>query len=191
MAFELRGGWGVKVNETIEAMRDQWKSMSSMAGMFLMTIFLGITIQPVWDEDEVRAFGAEGTTQTGYIFLELALIGIFTFVIIWLARKNLEIIIKGFIMFSLYFSLMYVVAPYVALILMLTTIGTTTNVFLITFILNFILMATLWKYPEWYIVNLVGILVGFRSYNNDRNKFCSYSNYNFYDFCSNIRSLGS
>ena len=172
-------------------MRDQWKSMSSMAGMFLMTIFLGITIQPVWDEDEVRAFGAEGTTQTGYIFLELALIGIFTFVIIWLARKNLEIIIKGFIMFSLYFSLMYVVAPYVALILMLTTIGTTTNVFLITFILNFILMATLWKYPEWYIVNLVGILVGFRSYNNDRNKFCSYSNYNFYDFCSNIRSLGS
>ena len=160
MGFELRGGWGVKVNETIEAMRDQWKSMSSMAGMFLMTIFLGITIQPVWDEDEVRAFGAEGTTQTGYIFLELALIGIFTFVIIWLARKNLEIIIKGFIMFSLYFSLMYVVAPYVALILMLTTIGTTTNVFLITFILNFILMATLWKYPEWYIVNLVGILVG-------------------------------
>jgi hypothetical protein len=56
MGFELRGGWGVKVNETIEAMRDQWKSMSSMAGMFLMTIFLGITIQPVWDEDEVRAF---------------------------------------------------------------------------------------------------------------------------------------
>ncbi len=159
MAFELRGGWGVKVNETIEAMRDQWKSMSSMAGMFLMTIFLGITIQPVWDVDEVRAFGAEGTTQTGYIFLELALIGVFTFVIIWLARKNLEIIIKGFIMFSLYFSLMYVVAPYIALILQLT-IGTQANALLFTFILNFILMATLWKYPEWYIVNLVGILVG-------------------------------
>ena len=49
MVFELRGGWGVKVNETIEAMRDQWKSMTSMAGMFLTTIFLGITIQPVWD----------------------------------------------------------------------------------------------------------------------------------------------
>ena len=101
----LRGGWGVKVNETIEAMRDQWKSMTGMAGMFVTTIFLGITIQPVWDKDEVRAFGEEGTTQGGYILLELALIGIFTFVIIWLARKKLELLIKGFIMFSLYFSL--------------------------------------------------------------------------------------
>ena len=111
MVFELRGGWGVKVNETIEAMRDQWKSMTSMAGMFVTTIFLGITIQPVWDKDEVRAFGEEGTTQGGYILLELALIGIFTFLIIWLARKNLELLIKGFIMFSLYFSLVYTVLP--------------------------------------------------------------------------------
>ena len=107
MVFELRGGWGVKVNETIEAMRDQWKSMTGMAGMFVTTIFLGITIQPVWDKDEVRAFGEEGTTQGGYILLELALIGIFTFLIIWLARKKLELLIKGFIMFSLYFSLVY------------------------------------------------------------------------------------
>jgi len=159
MGFELRGGWGVKVNETIEAMRDQWKSMTSMAGMFIMTIVLGITIQPVWNRDEVRAFGAEGTTQSGYIVLELMLIGVFTFVIIWLARKNFEIIIKGFIMFSLYFALIYVVGPYLALILELT-MGTQANAFTIAFGLNLALMITLWRYPEWYIVNLVGVLVG-------------------------------
>ena len=159
MVFELRGGWGVKVNETIEAMRDQWKSMTSMAGMFVTTIFLGITIQPVWDIPEARAFGEEGTTQSGYILLELVLIGIFTFIIIWLARRNMDLIIKGFIMFSLYFSLYYVVAPYIALIMEIT-LGTQQNVIAIALLLNLLLMITLWKFPEWYIVNLVGILVG-------------------------------
>jgi presenilin-like A22 family membrane protease len=147
------------VNDTIEAMRDQWKSMTSMAGMFVMTIFLGITIQPVWNIDEVRAFGAEGTTQSGYIFLELVMIGIFTFVIIWLARKNFEFVIKAFIMFALYTSLIYVVGPYLALMMELT-MGTQVNAWNIALILNLALMITLWKYPEWYIVNLVGILVG-------------------------------
>ena len=159
MGFELRGGWGVKVSETIEAMRDQWKSMTSMAGMFVTTIFLGITIQPVWDIPEARAFGEEGTTQSGYILLELFLIGIFTFIIIWLARKNLDLLIKVFIMFSLYFSLYYVVAPYIALIMEIT-LGTQENIVAIALSLNLLLMITLWKFPEWYIVNLVGILVG-------------------------------
>ena len=40
MGFELRGAWGVKVSETIEAIKDQWKSMTSMAVMFVTTIFL-------------------------------------------------------------------------------------------------------------------------------------------------------
>ena len=159
MGFELRGGWGVKVNETIEAMKDQWKSMTSMAGMFVTTIFLGITIQPIWDIPEARAFGEEGTTQSGYILLELVLIGIFTFIIIWLARKNMDMLIKGFIMFSLYFSLYYVVAPYLALIMEITT-GTQENIVIIALLLNLLLMITLWKFPEWYIVNLVGVLVG-------------------------------
>ncbi len=159
MVFELRGGWGVKVNETIEAMRNQWKSMTSMAVMFLTTILLGITIQPVWDIPQARAFGEEGTTQGGYILLELVLIGVFTFVIIWLARKNFEMFIKIFVMFSLYFSLYYVVAPYIALIMQIT-LGTQENVAIIALILNLLLMITLWRFPEWYIVNFVGVLVG-------------------------------
>ena len=123
------------MNDTIEAMRDQWKSMTSMAGMFVMTIFLGITIQPVWNIDEVRAFGEAGTTQSGYIFLELIMIGIFTFVIIWLARKNFEFVIKVFIMFALYTSLIYVVGPYLALMMELT-MGTQVNAWNIALILN-------------------------------------------------------
>lgn len=147
------------MNDTIEAMRDQWKSMTSMAGMFIMTIILSITIQPIYDVDIARAFGAEGATQTRYILLELVMIGIFTFVIIWLARKNFEKLIKGFIMFALYFSLNYVVWPYTALIMELT-IGNYANAMIYASIISLMLMVTLWKYPEWYVVNLVGVLVG-------------------------------
>ena len=129
------------MNDTIEAMRDQWKSMTSMAGMFVMTIFLGITIQPVWNIDEVIAFGAEVTTQSVYIFLVLVMIGIFTFVIIWLARKNFEFVIKAFIMFALYTSLIYVVGPYLALMMELT-MGTQVNAWNIALILNLALMIT-------------------------------------------------
>ena len=74
MGFELRGAWGVKVSETIEAIKDQWKSMTSMAVMFVTTIFLGVSIQPVWNFSEARAFGEEGTTLTSNINFELMLI---------------------------------------------------------------------------------------------------------------------
>ena len=71
----------------------------------------------------------------------MVLIGVFTFIIIWLARKNMDMLIKGFIMFSLYFSLYYVVAPYIALIMEIT-LGTQENVIAIALILNLLLMIT-------------------------------------------------
>jgi presenilin-like A22 family membrane protease len=147
------------VNETIEAMKNQWKSMASMGGMFIITIFLGITIQPIYNKDIHRGFGEEGTTQAGFILLELMLIGIFTFAIIWLARKGLDYLIKGFIMFTLFWSLTYMVWPYTALILQLT-VGSQAYSMEIALLINAVLMITLWKFPEWYVVNLVGILVG-------------------------------
>ena len=75
------------------------------------------------------------------------------------SKKNLEIFIKIFIMFSLYFSLIYSGFPYVAL-LMQILIGTQENALLYAAIINLVLIIALWRYPEWYIVNLVGILVG-------------------------------
>ena len=48
----------------IELMKDQWESMVGMAGMFIVTIGIGIFIQPLYDVPEARAFGEEGTTKS-------------------------------------------------------------------------------------------------------------------------------
>jgi presenilin-like A22 family membrane protease len=149
-----------KVSEIKEAMLEQWQSMAGMAGMFLTTIFIGMSIQPLYNIDEVRAFGSEGATKSSYIFLELALIGVFTIVIIWLARRGLEAFIKGFIMLSLFFSLFYVVFPYISIIPCLLGACSTNVILPFALLVSAGLMIVLWRYPEWYIVNLVGVLVG-------------------------------
>jgi hypothetical protein len=94
-------------NESVvELMLEQWQSMTGMAAMFIGTIAIGLFIQPLYDVPEARAFGEEGTTKSGFILFELVMIGIFTFLIIWLARKGLGTLIKGFVMLALWFSLL-------------------------------------------------------------------------------------
>ena len=44
----------------LEELKGQAGSMAGMAGMFIVTIWLAMRIQPFYDRDELRAFGAEG-----------------------------------------------------------------------------------------------------------------------------------
>ncbi len=140
----------------IEVMRRQWASMASMAGMFVGTILLGLSLQPVYDRPEARAFGEEGATKGGYVAMEMLLILIFTVVIIWLARKGLDFIIKGIVFFALGSSLFYVLWPYLYLLGI-----SSPDLLLYSSIAGSVgLMVLLAKYPEWYVVNTVGVLVG-------------------------------
>ena len=60
MAHEVRGGMDGESGDIVEVMRQQWASMVSMGGMFVGTILLGLSIQPLYDVQEARAFGEEG-----------------------------------------------------------------------------------------------------------------------------------
>ena len=106
----------VSAMEIVQAMREQWVSMTGMASMFIGTILIGLFIQPVYNFDEIRAFGESGSTKVGFILFELLMIFLFTIIIIWMARKGLDYLIKGFVMFALGISLFYTIWP-VALIL--------------------------------------------------------------------------
>ena len=151
--------------EIVQAMREQWVSMTGMASMFIGTILIGLFIQPVYNFDEIRAFGESGSTKVGYIFFELLMIFLFTIIIIWMARKGLDYLIKGFVMFALGISLFYTIWPVAlilrGLILVITDFdmsATFLNIFAILTTVG--LMTLLHKYPEWYVVNSVGVLVG-------------------------------
>ena len=161
MGLEVRGNMdGSEPSNVLEVMRQQWVSMVSMGGMFVGTILLGLSIQPIYNVDEVRAFGGEGASKGGYIALELLFIMIFTVLIIWLARKGLDFAIKAIVMLALGMSLFYIVMPYVWLLFNILGISSNDLILGSSIAICISLMAMLVKYPEWYVVNTVGVLVG-------------------------------
>jgi len=96
----------------IEAMKEQWVSMVGMMAMFVVTIGLGMLLQPFYNQtDELRAFGKEGASQGRWIIMELAMIFVFTAIIIWLAKKKKEWVIKVGILAILWLALVYATVP--------------------------------------------------------------------------------
>ncbi|CAI8225923.1 MAG: Uncharacterised protein [Methanobacteriota archaeon] len=94
-----------------DAMEGQWASMIGMATMFVTTIGLAALIQPFYDHDELRAFGPGSETKLGFVIVEGVFILVFTFVIIWLAKKNLQKFIQVGILLVLWIALTYSVLP--------------------------------------------------------------------------------
>ena len=144
----------------LDAMKDQWTSMVGMAGMFIATILIGLSIQPVYDIPEASAFGEAGASKGGFIALELMMIGIFTVAIIWLARKGIDWLIKGIVLFALWMSMFYAVQPYAALLLIILGMESFATVAATSFMVSAGSIYLLHIFPEWYVVNGVGIMVG-------------------------------
>jgi len=153
-------GVSAESESVIDMMIDQWESMAGMAAMFIGTIGIGMFIQPLYDIPEARAFGEEGTTKSGFILFELVMIGLFTVAIIWLARRGLEALIKGIVMLALGLSLFYALQPFTLIILYLAGLATPASVGLSALVITIAGMVALHRYPEWYVVNSVGVMVG-------------------------------
>ena len=145
-----------------------WSSMLGMAGMFIFTIAIGIFIQPAYNFEEAKAFGEEGSTESVNILLYLMMIFLFTALVIWLARKGRQVLIKAFVLFALWISMIYATFP--LLVLGFAMIGTQMPdvaffqsldvAFYLSLIISLIAIVGLYRYPEWWVVNGVGMIVG-------------------------------
>ena len=143
------------------AIMDQWRSMAGMGAMFVSSILFGVFIQPFYNFEEMRAFGEEGTTEAGNILFELFMIFLFTIAVIWLARKGKEVVIKVIVCLALGYSLLLAVMPVLATLDYLLGLDSGPTLFsLICLGVAGGMMYTLHRYPEWYVVNTVGVLVG-------------------------------
>ncbi|MFL2947075.1 MAG: hypothetical protein ACJZ4J_02760, partial [Candidatus Poseidoniales archaeon] len=101
----------------IDELKAQAGSMVGMAGMFIITILLAMKIQPFYDRDELRAFGAEGATKASFVLLELVFIFLFTALIIYMARNNLQKFIRWGVLGVLWIAMLYALYPLAAMVL--------------------------------------------------------------------------
>ena len=108
---------GMSQRSLLDELKGQAGSMLGMAGMFVVTILLAIKIQPFYNRDELRAFGAAGTTKAGLVLLELVFILLFTALIIYLARKNLQRFIRYGVLGVLWIAMIYALYPLAAMVL--------------------------------------------------------------------------
>ena len=84
--------------------------------MFVVTIVLGLIMQPFYESNNLQAFGSDGAEQARYIGLELLFLFLFTGLILLLARYKLDWVIKYGLMFVLWLALTYTTVPYMHLL---------------------------------------------------------------------------
>jgi presenilin-like A22 family membrane protease len=100
-----------KEDSLLANMLEQAPGMLGMAFMFIITIAMGVWLQPWFNAAGLQAFGESGATQARWIMLELVAIFAFTFVILWLAKRHLQHIIKYGLLFVLFLALCYTTVP--------------------------------------------------------------------------------
>ncbi len=91
--------------------RGELLSMLAMAGMFVVTILLGLLIRPFYDANQLQAFGEAGATQVRFILLELTMILVFTAAILFLVRLGAQWVIRYGILAILTLALVYATVP--------------------------------------------------------------------------------
>ncbi len=91
--------------------RGELLSMLAMAGMFVVTILLGLVIRPFYDANQLQAFGEAGATQVRFILLELTMILVFTAAILFLVRLGAQWVIRYGILAILTLALVYATVP--------------------------------------------------------------------------------
>lgn len=122
-------------------------------GVFLLLVQLIsiILAQPMIDE------GMQFTKDPGNVWNSvyyIALILAFTLVILIAIKKNIKWLIHGFILFAIASTLYYVFFAITAKFM------DEPASLMLTLVLSLALTALLYRFPEWYVIDLTGILIG-------------------------------
>lgn len=84
-----------------------------MAFMFLAVQLIALAIAPLYSATQTEAMGGEREviTNPGWSLLYLGIILVFTFVILWIAKKKKEKFIKILILFAVFMTMTYLFVP--------------------------------------------------------------------------------
>lgn len=146
----------------------EWRASAVLFGVFVVNILLAVLFAVPFRRAHLQAF--ENPQDTSNAIWYIVFILIFTFVILWIARKKIKWLIRVIILFAVGSTIAYVVGPILAIYLThgpywfsdallgagrsldLTALGG-------ALALSIASVVALYKHPEWYVIDSVGLLV--------------------------------
>lgn len=131
------------------------RSYIPLAGMLLLLLVVQIcalAVTPLMIGAGYEAFEDPESAANPVFFILLLLV--FTAVLLWLIRKGKKNLITAIIGFSIVFIFLYI---YSAVFLFL--LGPTLAGYLATGVATVLSTAVLYLYPEWYVIDVMGVIV--------------------------------
>ncbi len=137
-----------------------------MAFMLLLVQLIALVLAEPFKVNDIKAFS--NPDDPGNVVVWVAIILIFTAFIFLVIRLNKKWMIQAFIFLTVASTLYFVfvpffsIGPFISLKLTLSpdmTIDFGTFFYSLLFLSTF-LTILLYKYPEWYVVDIVGIIIG-------------------------------
>ncbi len=126
-------------------------STSVMLLFFILAIITAVMVSAFLPSD-YRAFGEDVDDPTNPLWY-IGMVVLFTFFILWLARKGGDRVIQVIILFAVGMTMYFVLRP---LIWQLTSYVVAE---VLSFQIAIVLTYALYKFPEWYVVDISGLLV--------------------------------
>ena len=123
-----------------------------MAFMLLLVQLIAVALSKPLEANDFKAF--ENPEDTSNVFIWVAIVLIFTAFIFLIIRLNKKWIIQAFILITVGWTLMYVFYALFSVFL-----PPDVNLVL-TVILSVAMTAVLYKFPEWYVIDITGVILG-------------------------------
>ncbi len=131
------------------------RKIAPFIGMGILMIavqLIALLLAPLMLGAGYAAFEDPGSTANPLYFIIILLV--FTGVLLWLIQRGKEMVIKAIIGFSILFIFGYIYSA-----LFLFVMGNTLLAWSLTIVATAISGALLYGYPEWYVIDILGVLI--------------------------------
>jgi len=135
-----------------QAWRENSLAILALGLCFFVSHMLAMYLVPAYEEAEVQAFEDPDDPVNSVFYI--AIILVFTAFVLWIARKGLEWVLQAIFMSAIGVTFIYVFYPFfhsVGITGFAGYIGATALAIELTFLLL--------TYPEWYVVDIAGVIL--------------------------------
>ncbi|HVM45454.1 MAG TPA: presenilin family intramembrane aspartyl protease PSH [Candidatus Thermoplasmatota archaeon] len=140
-------------------LRKDAPALAGMGALFLISIALAMAFSFTFLDQNIRAFEDPDSLANPLIYL--AIVVVFTIIILAIVKYGKRVIIKYIVLGSVLLTIYYVVAPLLGTVL--TGFGSPPFGIGVAGVIGLAaaiaLSALLWFYPEWYVIDTVGVVV--------------------------------